>query len=281
MPADTFRTVSTAYRTHSIPKRRGGVRVLHAPNADLKTIQRRILRRLLNPLRTHAASMGFERGLSIVHNAGLHVHQAVIIKLDLKDYFPSTTSARVEHYFRRIGWNTEAAALLTRLTTHDGGLPQGAPTSPRLSSLVNYVMDAQIERYVQRHHGTYSRYADDLTVSYPEDWPRFVRGTVQHLRKTARRHGYTVHTRQKLRVLRRHQRQTVTGLVVNNGVDLPRTTRRNLRAAEHRLRTTGRSSLTPRQLVGWNALRRMIAAQRDLTTACVPDAGPPPSRTET
>ena len=57
----------------------------------------------------------------------------MVVKLDLRDFFPSTLAARIEWYFRRIGWNAEAAALLTRWTTVEGGLPQGAPTSPRLS----------------------------------------------------------------------------------------------------------------------------------------------------
>ncbi|MEM6855134.1 MAG: reverse transcriptase family protein [Planctomycetota bacterium] len=255
-------TLDRRYHTFTVPKKRGGTRTLHAPNPALKRTQRLILRRLFRRLNAHWCATGFEPGVSIANNAAFHVGQAVVIKLDLKDFFPNTTADRVEAYFRRIGWDAASAALLTDLTTHEGGLPQGAPTSPRLSNLVNHVFDAQVLRYVEAHRGTYTRYADDLTISYPEDWPRYVRGTIQHVRRVAKRHGYTVHTRGKLRVVRQHQQQRVTGLVVNDKVNLTREKRRWLRAVEHRMRTTGRASLTPEQLAGWKALQAMVEQQR-------------------
>ena len=255
---EALRAVPPTYHTATVPKKRGGVRRLAIPNPRLKDTQRRILRRLLGALRTHYTATGFEPGLSIADNAAAHVGMAVVIKMDLIDFFPHTKAERVEAYFRRIGWTAEAAALLTRLTTHDNGLPQGAPTSPRLSNLVNHGMDAQIERWVARRRGVYTRYADDLTISFPKDYPRRIRGTIQHVRRVAQRHGYTVHTRGKLRVVRRHQQQRVTGLVVNDKVNLPRAKRRWLRAVEHRLRTTGRASLTAEQLAGWKALQAMV-----------------------
>ncbi|MEM1213891.1 MAG: reverse transcriptase family protein [Planctomycetota bacterium] len=264
LTAHQLRITPASYHTFTIPKRRGGQRQLASPAPDLKRLQRTILRRLLRRLRVHPAATGFEPGLSIAHNAAFHTGQAVVIKLDLKDFFPSTTADRVDQYFRRVGWDAEAAGLLTQLTTHDAGLPQGAPTSPRLANLVNHVLDAQIHRYVTKHRGTYTRYADDITVSYPEDWPKYVRGTIQKVRRIAKAHGYTVHTRGKLRVLRQHQQQRVTGLVVNQSVNLPRQKRRWLRAVEHRLRTTGRASLTQQQLDGWHALQAMITNQRDV-----------------
>lgn len=259
--AQKLRDFSPSYRRASISKKRGGRRTLDIPSAETKRLQRLILRKLLQNLRTHACATGFDPGVSIAHNAAMHVGQAVVIKLDVKDFFPTTTAERVEQYFRRIGWSVAAAAVLTRIVTHKGGLPQGAPTSPRMSNLVNYVLDCQIERYVLKHRGTYTRYADDITVSYPEDWPRYVRGTVQKVRRVCRRHGYTVHTRKKLRIVRRHQQQRVTGLVVNEKVALPREKRRWLRAVEHRLKTTGRASLSEEQLAGWRALQEMIKQQ--------------------
>lgn len=249
------------YKAATIPKKRGGTRTLHIPDRVTKSLQRTILRRLLRNLKTHDAAMGFDPGISIAHNAGMHVGQAVVIKLDLKDFFPNTTAKRVDHYFRRVGWDAQCAKLLTKLVTHRDGLPQGAPTSPRLSNLVNYVLDCQIQRHVDQHKGTYTRYADDITVSYPEDWPKYVRGTVQVVRRVCRRHGYTVHTKGKLRIVRRHQQQRVTGLVVNDRVALPRAKRRWLRAVEHRLKTAGRASLTAEQLAGYKALQHMIDTQ--------------------
>jgi retron-type reverse transcriptase len=225
-------------------------------------MQRHILRRLLARLRAHPAATGFERGKSIVTNAAPHVGQQVVIKMDIVDFFPSIRSRRIDAYFRRVGWSAQAAALLTRLCTHEDGLPQGAPTSPRLSNLTHFRFDAWVADHVRRRKGVYTRYADDITISFPKDYPRRVRGTIQFVRRVAKQFGLRIHTRGKLRILRRHQQQRVTGLVVNAKVQLPRSQRRLLRAAEHRLRTGRPASLSPDQLKGWRSLQQMIEKQR-------------------
>ncbi len=129
------------YVSTFIPKKTGGSRELRIPDQKTAEIQQRILHGLLKKLRSHANAMGFESGKSIVHNAMPHVGKAVVIKLDVVDFFPSTTATRIEACFRRIGWNKAAAKMLTKLTCDQGGLPQGASTSPRLSNLVNYLLD--------------------------------------------------------------------------------------------------------------------------------------------
>jgi retron-type reverse transcriptase len=278
-----LRSVPVTYYTFHLPKRTGGARTITAPNAGLKSVQRRILRRLLARLSAHPCAAGFERERSIVTHALPHVGQEVVIKLDLKDFFGSTSAARVEAFFRRVGWDAEAAALLTRLCTHDGALPQGAPTSPRLSNLLNHALDV---RLACSRGAAYSRYADDITFSGPADAaattvqaPSVRRRTnpktrepptggghrINDLIHASKRivadEGYVLHTSKKLRITRRHQRQVVTGLVVNEKVQLPRATRRWLRAIEHRQRTTGAATLSASQLEGWRALQSMIATQ--------------------
>ncbi|MDJ0975046.1 MAG: reverse transcriptase family protein [Planctomycetota bacterium] len=249
------------YERREIPKRRGGKRVLHVPDERTKGIQRAILRRLLARLKAHPAAMAFEKGRSIVHNALPHVGRPVIARLDLVEFFPNTSAERIDAYFRRIGWDADAAALLVKWTTHKGGLPQGAPTSPRLSNLVNYYLDVQIARHMEARGGTYTRYADDITLGFPTWHPRFGRGRIQWVRRLVKVHGYRLHGRPKLRVMSRHKRQLVTGLVVNERVQLPRETRRWLRAVRHRLATGREATLTEAQLAGWDALEGMIRRQ--------------------
>ena len=296
------------YRDFTIPKRSGGTRRILAPDDDLKQLQRRILRRLLGRLRAHPAAMGFERNRSIVTNARVHVGQAAVLRMDLIDFFPSTSARRVRKYFRRIGWNRQAARLLVRLCCHEGGLPQGAPTSPRLSNLVNYRLDARLAGMARRLLAVYTRYADDITISFSEDaearevatswleeyWTSpwtgkrililpetATSGNIRYMqdfvRRVARDEGYRAHGRKKTSVRRRHHCQTVTGLVVNDRVNLPRSTRRWLRAVEHRAQLAklpraelpqelryGRlkqPTLSPSQLEGWKALQSMIRQQ--------------------
>jgi hypothetical protein len=261
--AEELRGFEPEYTSATIPKRGGpyrspGRRTLRVPSRETKALQRRILKRLLRKLRVHAAATGFERGRSIVDNALPHAHQCVVIKLDLVDFFQSTSAARVQSYFQRIGWDAEAAALLTRLCTDAGGLPQGAPTSPALANRVNFGFDARLERIAKSRKGVYTRYADDITFSFPKDYPKKMRGIVQLVCRAARRRGYRVHKRTKLVIRRRHQQQLVTGLVVNDGVRLPRKMRRWLRAVEHRRATTGTCTLRDAQLDGWRAYARMV-----------------------
>ena len=254
--------LSPEYTERFIEKRGGGTRRFLIPSPELKFLQQKILRRLLDRLSVHSAATGFESGKSIVHNAAQHVDQAVVICMDVRDFFPRTTDDRVTVYFQRIGWNRETAELLTRLTTWEGGLPQGAPTSPRLSNLVNHVLDARIERFVQHRKGNYTRYADDICVSFPKDYPKRIRGTVQVVGRQLKAFGYQLNTK-KTRILRQHQQQKVTGLVVNDRVNVPRLIRRKLRAVEHRLNTGQRATMTREQLDGWKALLAMVERQRD------------------
>src|SRR5690606_1144045 len=96
---------------------------------------------------------------------------------------------------------------------------------------------------------------------FPKDYPKRVRGIIQSVKAIAKSFGYRVHVKQKLRVLRRHQQQRVTGLVVNDKVHLTRKKRRQLRAIEHRMRTGQPATMTEAELKGWQSLRRMIDEQ--------------------
>jgi hypothetical protein len=261
MVPEDLPAISPAYTAFRIHKLSGGTRHILAPEASFKEHQRRILHRLLGRLKAHDAAHGFERGRSIATHARHHVGKALVVRLDLKDFFPSTTEKRVQRYFRLIGWNRKAAAYLTRWCTWEGGLPQGAPTSPRLANLVNRRLDARLTAYAWSRGGTYTRYADDLTFSFADETELSVHDLVGTVTRIALDDGYVVHRRKKLHVMRRHDRQIVTGLVVNDHVALPRSTRRWLRAVEHHVRTGAPASLTEQQLDGWHALQHMVREQ--------------------
>lgn len=259
-PRYQLERVEIGYREFHIPKRSGGQRPIAAPHKPLKTLQRRLLRRVFARLKAHAATNAFEKDRSIVTNAARHLGRAVVIKMDVQNFFNSTTALRVNEYFKAIGWDADAATLLTRLTTYRDGLPQGAPTSPRLSNLVNYQLDARLEALAAKFEGRYTRYADDITFSFDDHGPR--PNAIIHLTKRILdEYGYRLHTDKKLRVMRQHDRQQVTGLVVNERVNLPRSTRRWLRAVEHHLRTGQTATLTEQQLEGWRAFENMVQAK--------------------
>jgi RNA-directed DNA polymerase len=256
-----LRSVPIAYRSFHIPKRSGGYRTIYEPGEDLKRAQRLLLRRLLKRLAAHPRAHGFERGKSTVTGALPHERKSVVVRMDLRDFFGSIKAARVRDYFARAGWDADASRLLTRLCTREGSLPQGAPTSPRLSNLVNFKLDARLDALARKCGADYTRYADDMTFSFAEGGHAQLAPLIRAAKKILREEGYELNTRKKLQIRRRHHRQTVTGLVVNDRVALPRATRRWLRAVEHRASQGRETTLTPAQLEGWRALGRMVSSQ--------------------
>lgn len=272
-----LQTVTPEYHQFTINKRSGGLRTITAPSPIFKAFQRRLLQRLFKRLPIHPAAMGFCKGRSIADHALLHAMRPVVVKMDIRDFFPSTSAERVNVYFRRFGWNEEATQWLTNWTTYEGGLPQGAPTSPLLSNAVNYHLDSRLSgmvrmlgSYIQNPKtlefveggfdasGFYSRYADDLTISFEKNIERVANQAIYLTKEIVEDEGYKLHTKKKLRIMRNHDRQMVTGLVINEGVRLPRETRRWLRAVRHRESMGRQSTLTAQQLAGWTALENMV-----------------------
>jgi hypothetical protein len=270
------------YTRFTIPKRRGGERTIEAPSDKLKSLQRRILHRLLNPLPVHAAATGFVRGRSIVDNAKPHVASGVVINLDLADFFPTITVERVTALFRALGWDADSSTILSRICTNEGHVPLGAPTSPAISNLICRRMDARLTGLVEHYDGSYTRYADDMTISLPglgrnkrlrarkPDKParserpdRFPsRKLLTLIRQIIEEEGFRIQMKKKVRIQRPHQRQTATGLVVNQDVNLPRATRRRIRAMRHRQELGQLDAAGQKQLRGYEALLSMVESQR-------------------
>jgi len=255
--------VEPAYHQFTIAKRSGGKRQITAPSPELKRIQRKINRRLLSSLKSHPNVTGFEKGHSIVTNANFHANKAVVVRMDIKDFFASTSANRVRSFFKRVGWDEDASMLLTKLCTYENTLPQGAPTSPRLCNLINYPIDARLEALAFKLSASYSRYADDITFSFEEDDRNKIAISVKVTKDVIKKYGYKLHQKKKLRITRQHQRQKVTGLVVNEKVQLPRKTRRWLRAVKHHLENGRQVTLTDAQRAGWQALENMIEMQAE------------------
>lgn len=270
------------YARFTLPKRHSGLRTIEAPNEKLKTLQRRVLHRLLNPLPVHPAATGFVPGRSIVDNARPHAGRGVVINIDLADFFPSLTAERVTAAFRGLGWNADAATILSRICTTENHVPQGAPTSPAISNLVCRRLDVRLSALIKKFGGQYTRYADDLTFSLPgfgvnkrlrprpknksplPARPRPApRGVLTTIRKIIEEEGFKIQLKKKVRVQRAHQRQTATGLIVNREVNLPRRTRRLIRAMQHYERSGRLDANRQKQLRGLEALAKMVEEQRE------------------
>jgi retron-type reverse transcriptase len=209
--------------------------LIDAPTPALKRIQHWLQRNLTSKLWAHDASHGFAPGRSIVTNATPHIRSRLVLKVDLRDFFGTITRHQVYRIFRRAGYTREVASLLTALTTKDGTLPQGAPTSPDLANHAAYVLDVRLNALAQRNHMTYTRYADDLTFSGPgAEIPR-VRRVIEHI---IRAQGFSPNDK-KEKFMRPSERQSVTGITVNEKPTWPRDRRRWIRQEIHYLRKYG------------------------------------------
>lgn len=200
------------YRALRVPKRDGSMRAIDAPLPDLKALQRALLHAYLDGRYVHPAATGFRRGFSTADNARRHLGQQVVITADIQDFFATTTADRVRDFYRTAGWDETATAVLTGLCTLRGVLPQGAPTSPALSNLVNVSLDEALTALVTRSGGRYSRYGDDLTFSWAG---RRVPSEVETLvRAQVLAHGYQLNRKKGWRVYRvdRGEIPVITGI---------------------------------------------------------------------
>ncbi|AKT40468.1 reverse transcriptase family protein [Chondromyces crocatus] len=172
------------YKRWFIPKRDGTQRLITSPKRDLKRAQRWALRHVFEKLPVHGTAHGFLSARSIVTNAEAHAGADVVVKVDIKDFFPTVTWRRVRGLLRKAGLAEGPATLLSLLSTEaprdvvqfrgktlyvaNGPrvLPQGAPTSPAITNALCLRLDRRMSGLARKLGMRYTRYADDLTFSW-------------------------------------------------------------------------------------------------------------------
>ncbi|WP_373220196.1 retron St85 family RNA-directed DNA polymerase [Blautia obeum] len=215
------------YRTFYIDKKNGKKRRIDEPLPSLKEIQHWILHEILDYVPVSSYAKAFVKGSSVRDNARFHRRQKKVLTMDIENFFPSIEIGRVLHLFRKLGYRESVAVLLTNLCCFKGYLPQGAPTSPTLANLIAGKLDEQIINYIAMGKSKirYTRYADDLTFSGD-----FNEGDlIKNVQRIANRQGFRI-KEEKTRVRRRNQRQEVTGIVVNEKMQVSRELRRQIRS---------------------------------------------------
>lgn len=250
-----------SYHHYALPKRSGGTRTVSAPNPLLKKVQKAILFRIISPLGAHPAAHGFVKGRSVGSNAALHVKRPVVSNCDIENCFPSVKWPLLLGALRRdVGKTLSPAAisLIVDITTMEGGLPIGAPTSPALLNRVLLMTDQTLSAAAEKRHCHYSRYADDLTFSGDHRAVELL-GVAK---RTLAQIGLALDAK-KTNIYRRGRRQIVTGLVVNDRVSVPRRLRRRMRAAVHAAEL-GRTPTWHGQEKSFTSLKGRIAYLRSV-----------------
>lgn len=231
------------YVPFEIPKRSGGMRQIYSPNGLIRDLQTKLAPVLHETYVAHPAAHGFIKERSILSNARLHVGQRFVLNVDLEDFFPSVNFGRVRGLFMSAPFKLgpAAASVFAQLCTYRNGLPQGAPTSPPLSNFAAAQLDRSLGRLAKENGVRYSRYADDITFStnhsnFPAALASLSQGNgvavSEALERAVIASGFAVNHK-KVRLQRRDQRQSVTGISVNEKPNVQRRRIRRIRAMLH------------------------------------------------
>lgn len=220
-----------AYKKFEIQKKSGGIREIFAPISTLKILQRKLNHILTLVYRPRLSVHGFVKSRNILSNARPHSRKKIILNIDLKDFFPTIHIGRIIGLFQAKPFNFPrgVAVLLAQICCHEGKLPQGAPTSPILANMICAGLDKDLQLFAKENHCIYTRYADDISFSTTAKTfnARMVLGTKStvmcghDLKALIEKHGFEINTK-KVRVNSHKDRQSVTGLVVNKFVNIPR-----------------------------------------------------------
>ncbi|MFZ6680098.1 reverse transcriptase family protein [Undibacterium sp. Tian12W] len=244
------------YQRFAIPKKTGGQRFISAPMPRLKRCQYWVLDHILAKVPCHPAAHGFLPQHSILSNALPHVGQAVVINLDLKDFFPSIEYPRVKGVFKSLGYGDQIATLLGLLCTEQAteevrvdtqkyfvagkkrSLPQGAPSSPMITNILCHTLDKRLHAAATKLGFVYTRYADDLTFSSKQKERPPVGKLLWRVKQIIADEGFTLHP-DKQHIMRHSQKQEVTGIVVNHSPTIDAKTLHRFRATLHQVEKNG------------------------------------------
>jgi RNA-directed DNA polymerase len=241
------------YESFEIKKKRSGSRTISAPHNKLKCIQKRLNYLLqayylcIKPdevygfvIRPHYLG----KHCPIAQNASVHVKKKYVLNIDLKDFFQNISAYRVKKLFSSdvFQFSDQMATALTMLITYKGHLPTGAPTSPVISNFSCLQMDAQLKQFCQQHEISYSRYADDLSFSSDNAFSEELK---EKIRNVIHENHFQLNEK-KFRLKSSNRKQTVTGLTVNQKVNVNRTLLKKIRAMVHDLTANGLEHATHR-----------------------------------
>jgi RNA-directed DNA polymerase len=202
---------------HEIPKKnwRRGYRTAWEPTA-LKNHYKALARRLNNFFSynlvgfPHPRAFGYVSGRNIRENALDHCGHRYLMSVDLKDFFPSISVSRIAKFLETTGVEPTTADLLSRFVTIGGALPLGLPTSPTLANAICLPMDVELEAFAQQSGATFSRYADDISLSSDTALP-----PVNEIAKLIKKYEFEV-AKEKTRLSTIGQAHYVTGLSISD-----------------------------------------------------------------
>lgn len=248
------------YYSFEIPKKSGGMRVISAPTSELKILQKRLANLLQDCISIinkekqikRTLSHGFRRKYSIITNANEHTKKRYVLNIDLENFFGVIDFGRVRGFFiknRNFNLDPKIATIIAQIACYNNHLPQGSPCSPVISNLIGHPLDISLANLAKKTGCRYSRYADDLTFSTnKKDFPRELAVLAsdlnniwnigKELNEIISKNRFSINSK-KTRMQYKESRQDVTGLIVNDKVNIRSEYWRTVRAMTNALFKTG------------------------------------------
>lgn len=258
------------YKRFKVAKKTGGFRLISAPMPRLKKTQHFILENILNKVTVHEKAHGCVLQKSIVSNAQFHVNKAVVINQDLQNFFPSVTYKRIKGVYKSLGYSEQLAVVFALLCSEpkvldisllgenyyaqrgERFLPQGSPCSPAITNILCKKLDFRLDGLAEKYGFTYSRYVDDITFSGNAEQLPKITAILKYSKKIIKEENFKLHP-DKLRVMKRNQRQEVTGIVVNEKVNINKKSLKRFRALLFQIENEGLEGKT------WNGGANVLA----------------------
>ena len=219
------RNLDKHYHTVLIPKSDGSARKLSVPDLILKKVQKSIADNILAYYPISRYATAYKPGSSIQWNAKPHVGKKKILKLDIEGFFDNILYSQVKDIvFCEEKYSEPIRVLLTMLCYYKELLPQGAPTSPAITNIIMYDFDERIGSFCGKKRIAYTRYCDDMTFSGDFDDKEVIELVKYELKKF----GLFLKNRKTV-VVPRTKRQAVTGIVVNEKINLTKEYKKKIR----------------------------------------------------
>lgn len=215
-----------------ISKGNGKTRTIFIPNREEKTNLQSLLP-ALNQLALTAcgpAVHGFLPGKSPITNAAAHVDKAYSLSFDLENFFDTVNT----NHLHRLSPSQLNKVLV------NGAPRQGLPTSPVVANIAAADLDNALTHALP--NVVYTRYADDLTLSYDDpQLTQIIKDTVQTHVNIA---GFKLNTSKTKLQCASQGRRIICGVAVDTEIHPTRKTKRKLRAALHQGNTFEANGLT-------------------------------------
>lgn len=240
-PQHIFYLVQNAndmYFECSLPKRSSPDerRIINIPISELKGVQKVILARILENIEPNSSAFAYIKGKSVVSAArNLCGKSKSVLKIDLRNFFPSINERRVFGLFRSIGFNSKVSYIFTKLTTYNGALCQGAPTSPAISNLICRKLDETLTALSRKWELQYIRYSDDIFLYKTGNFN--YRQLIETCTTILQEHSFELN-RNKSKYMPAGKPRFTLGLTTHGRhPQIPKKTRRHYRAAFYKAST--------------------------------------------